>query len=291
MKSSSNKKAKVGIIGGSGLYDMDGFSNKRLLKIKTPFGEPSAPLILGEISGVPCAFLARHGNGHTVLPQEINVRANIWALKSVGVERLIGITAVGSLKEEIAPRHFVFPDQIFDLTHGRAATFFGNGIVAHTAFHTPFCLDQSKILFEKSKALGVSTHQGGTYLCMQGPLFSTKAESRFYKGLGFSVIGMTAATEAKLAREAELCYSLISLVTDYDCWKDGEEVSADIVTSVMHDNSKNAQKLLISAISDIAKRDPQCSCPQAMKHSIVTAPKAIKPSAKKKLSLIIGKYI
>ncbi len=290
MKSSSSKKAKIGIIGGSGLYDMDGFSNKRLVKVKTPFGDPSAPLILGEISGIPCAFLARHGNGHTILPQEINVRANIWALKSVGVERLIGVTAVGSLKEELPPRHFVFPNQIFDLTHGRAATFFGNGIVAHTAFHTPFCLEQSKIIFEKSVSLGINSHQGGTYVCMQGPLFSTKAESRFYKSLGFSVIGMTASTEAKLAREAELCYSLISLVTDYDCWKDGEEVSADIVTSVMHDNSKNAQKLLVSAISEIAKREAHCSCPEAMKHAIVTSPKAIKPAVKKKLALIIGKY-
>jgi 5'-methylthioadenosine phosphorylase len=201
------------------------------------------------------------------------------------------VTAVGSLKEELSPRHFVFPDQIFDLTHGRNATFFGNGIVAHTAFHTPFCPDQSKILFDKSQSLAINSHQGGTYLCMQGPLFSTKAESRFYKRLGFSVIGMTAATEAKLAREAEICYSLISLVTDYDCWKDGEEVSADIVTSVMQGNSKNAQRLLVSAIPEIAKRSARCSCPEAMKHAIVTAPKAIPAATKKKLSLIVGKYI
>ncbi len=285
------RRISVGIIGGSGLYDMQGFSNRRLVKIKTPFGPPSAPIVLGELSGVACAFLARHGQGHTILPAEINVRANIWALKSLGVSRVIAVTAVGSLKEELAPRHFVFPDQIFDRAHGRTSTFFGEGIVAHTAFDAPVCLEQSKIICEKSSELGISSHWGGTYVCIQGPLFSSRAESHFHRSLGLSVIGMTASTEAKLAREAELCYSLVSLVTDYDCWKEGEEVSADKVTHVMHDNSANAQKLLAAAIEKIANRNASCRCPSALKGAIVTDPKTLKPSVKKKLSLIIGKYI
>jgi 5'-methylthioadenosine phosphorylase len=288
---SKNKQPVIGIIGGSGLYDMQGFSNRRLVKIKTPFGPPSAPIILGSLSGVSCAFLARHGQGHTILPSEINVRANIWALKSLGVNRIVAVTAVGSLKEEMAPRHFVFPDQIFERAHGRTSTFFGDGIVAHTAFDAPICIEQSKIICEKSSELGISSHWGGTYVCMQGPLFSSWAESHFHRSLGHSIIGMTASTEAKLAREAELCYSLVSLVTDYDCWKVGEEVSADKVTHVMHDNSANAQKLLASAIGKIANRKASCRCPEALKGAIVTDPKAIKPAVKKKLSLIIGKYI
>ena len=290
-KNKDKNRCAIGIIGGSGLYDMQGFSNRRVLNIKTPFGLPSAPVILGELSGVPCAFLARHGKGHTLLPSEINVRANIWALKSLGVERVIAMTAVGSLKEEMAPRHFVFPDQIFDRTDARISTFFGNGIVGHTAFDSPICLDQSKILCENASALGISSHWGGTYVSIQGPLFSSRAESHFHRSLGLSIVGMTASTEAKLAREAELCYSLVSLVTDYDCWKEGEEVSADKVTRVMHDNSVNAQKLLLAALKSIAARKTSCRCPDMLKGAIVTDPKALTPALKKKLALIIGKYI
>jgi 5'-methylthioadenosine phosphorylase len=284
-------QAQVGVIGGSGLYQFEGLKAGRSIKIKTPFGGPSGPVFIGEIDGVRCAFLARHGAGHTLLPGEINVRANIWALKSLGVERIAAVAAVGSLKEELAPKHFVVPDQIVDRTKGRVSTFFGSGVVAHVAFDKPFCEAQSDILYSQARSLGITTHRGGTYVCMEGPLFSTKSESEFHRRNGWELIGMTAATEAKLAREAELCYSLIALVTDYDCWKTGEEVSSSQVVATMHANSANAQRLLAKSVSALAARPRDCRCAHALSGALVTAPKAMNKKTAAKLSLLIDKYL
>lgn len=284
-------RAQIGVIGGSGLYQLEGLKSGRSVKVKTPFGSPSGPILLGELNGARCAFLARHGAGHTLLPAEINVRANIWALKSFGVDRIAAVAAVGSLKEELAPTHFVFPDQLVDRTQGRISTFFGGGIVAHVAFDKPFCEAQSDLLHAQALGLGITAHRGGAYVCMDGPLFSTKAESEFHRRNGWELIGMTAATEAKLAREAELCYSLIALVTDYDCWKTGEEVSSSQVVATMHANAANAQRLLARSISAIADRPRECRCAHALSGALVTAPKAMNKKAAARLKLLIGKYL
>jgi 5'-methylthioadenosine phosphorylase len=283
-------RPKIGVLGGSGLYEIPGLSAIRTLKIKTPFGDPSGPVTIGELGGVECAFLARHGRGHVLLPSEINVRANIWALKSIGVERLIAVSAVGSLKEEMAPLHFVVPDQILDRTKGRPSTFFGAGIVAHVAFDRPFCGEQSKLLADTSRALGLTTHEGGTYVCMEGPQFSTKAESHFHRSLGASVIGMTAIPEAKLAREAELCYSMAALVTDYDCWKDGEEVSNEKVVQTMQANVANAIKLIAAVLPAAAKLPRNCKCQDALEGAIFTRHMDMDRKAAKKLELLIGRF-
>ena len=283
-------RPKIGVLGGSGLYDIPGLSAIRTLKIKTPFGEPSGAITIGELGGVECAFLARHGRGHVLLPSEINVRANIWALKSIGVERLIAVSAVGSLKEELAPLHFVIPDQIFDRTKGRPSTFFGAGIVAHVAFDRPFCAEQSKLLADTARTLKLTTHEGGTYVCMEGPQFSTKAESHFHRSLGASVIGMTAIPEAKLAREAELCYSMAALVTDYDCWKEGEEVHNEKVVQTMQANVANAIKLLAAVIPAAAKLSNDCKCQDALEGAIFTRPIDMDRKTAKKLELLIGRF-
>lgn len=285
------RPCRVAVIGGSGLYAMPGLKAAKPVAVKTPFGAPSGPIVVGELSGTRCAFLARHGAGHVLTPSEINVRANIWALKSLGAERLLAVAAVGSLKEEFAPRHFAFPDQLFDKTKDRPATFFGDGIVAHVAFDEPFCRDLQGSLHGLSTALGVTSHLGGTYVCMEGPQFSTRAESLYHQSLGFSVIGMTAVTEAKLAREAELCYGLVCLVTDYDCWKHGEEVSADKVVEVMHDNVAAAQRLLEKAVPAAAALPRRCRCGNALAGAIVTDPKRIPAKTAKKLELIIGRRL
>ena len=259
--------------------------------MKTPFGAPSGKILLGELDGVSCAFVPRHGPGHVLLPGEINVRANIWALKSLGVERIVAVAAVGSLKEELPPRHFVLPDQLFDRTQGRVPTFFGDGCVAHVAFDQPFCARQNSLVDAAAGELGIARQLGGTYVCMEGPLFSTKSESLFHKGLGFDVIGMTAVTEAKLAREAELCYSLIALVTDYDCWKTGEEVSSHQVVETMKANVIEAQKLLAVVVPRAARAARGCRCARALENAVVTNPKAIPPKTRKNLDLLIGKYL
>ena len=285
-------KAQIGVIGGSGLYQLAGLKGAKTVKVKTPFGSPSGPIMLGSLDGVSCAFVPRHGPGHVLLPGEINVRANIWALKSLGVDRVVAVAAVGSLKEELAPKHFVFPDQLVDRTlMSRPSTFFGDGIVAHTAFDQPFCEAQTDILYAKAQGLGLTTHRGGVYVCMEGPLFSTKAESEFHRRNGWDVIGMTAVTEAKLAREAELCYSLIALVTDYDCWKTGEEVSSSQVVATMNANVVNAQRLLEKSLAATAARKRDCRCAHALQGALVTAPKMMNPKTRAKLKLIIGKYI
>ena len=284
-------RAKIAVIGGSGLYEMKAIVKARKLLVKTPFGSPSGPILLGEVRGVPCAFLPRHGKGHVLLPSEINQRANIYALKSLGVERVVAVAAVGSLKEELAPRHFVFPDQLIDETKGRVSTFFGSGVAAHVAFDAPFCEAQSAVLYNHAKRMGLAAHRGGAYVCMEGPAYSTKAESDCHRRMGCSVIGMTACPEAKLAREAELCYSTVALVTDYDCWKEGEEVSTRMVLSTLLANVADAQRLLEGAIAELAALPRSCRCPQALDGSIITACEAMDRRAAKRLGLLLGKYL
>jgi 5'-methylthioadenosine phosphorylase len=290
MANTIKENVKIGVIGGSGLYDIPGLTSVRTIQVRTPFGEPSSVVKIGELGGVECAFLARHGRGHTILPSEINVKANIWAMKWLGVEKLLAVSAVGSLKEELPPLHFVIPDQILDRTKGRPSTFFGNGIVAHVTFDRPFCAGQSKLLAEKARGLNLPMSEGGTYVCMEGPQFSTKAESHFHRSLGASVIGMTAIPEAKLAREAEMCYSMAALVTDYDCWKEGAEVTNEQVIQTMHANVANAIKLLGEMIPAAAKRKRDCHCGKALEGAIFTAPHSMDPKAAKKLELLIGRF-
>ena len=284
------EQAKLGVIGGSGLYEIPGLQSVRTVKIKTPFGDPSGAITIGELNGAECAFLPRHGKGHVLLPSEINVRANMWALKSLGVERLIAISAVGSLKEELAPRHFVIPNQIIDRTKGRPSTFFGAGIVGHVAFHTPFCPDLSASLAAGAKNIGLTVHEGGTYLCMEGPAFSTKAEAALHRQMGCSIIGMTAIPEAKLAREAEICYAMAALVTDYDCWKEGEEVTNEKVVAIMHANVANAIRLLAETLPAASRLKRGCACGHALEGAVFTAPQNMDRKTAKKLELLIGRF-
>jgi len=283
--------AKIAVIGGSGLYEMRGILDVREVRVRTPFGAPSDAVILGTIQGVRCAFLPRHGRGHVLLPSEINGRANIWALKSLGVERILSVGAVGSLKEELAPRHFVFPDQLADETRGRKSTFFGGGVVAHVAFADPFCMATARALHEAAQRLDIVSHLGGTYVCMEGPAFSTRAECAMHRELGYSIIGMTALPEAKLAREAEICYATMAVVTDYDCWKEGEEVSTEKVVENLFANVANAQLLIQKALPSLAAMRRSCACAGALEGAVFTQPKMIRPAARKKLELLIGKYV
>ncbi len=282
---------RVGVVGGSGLYAMPGVTDAREVAVKTPFGAPSGPLLLGRLGGIDCAFLPRHGKGHVLLPGEINVRANMYAFKSVGVQRLIAVSAVGSLREELPPRHFVFPDQLVDRTKGRRSSFFGEGIVAHVAFDKPFCPEFSRTLHGVSESLGIPSHKGGTYVCMEGPQFSTRAESEYHRKMGYSLIGMTASPEAKLAREAELCYALAAMVTDYDCWKEGEEVSNELVVQNLHANIANAQRFLERAVAAAAALPRDCRCGYALDGAVFTAPAARNKKTAKKLDWLLGKYI
>lgn len=283
-------QSRIGIIGGSGIYRIEGLTKLQSHIMKTPFGAPSDAVITGELEGKACAFLPRHGRGHRILPGEINYRANIYALKSLGVKRIISLSACGSLKEEIRPRDIVMPDQFFDRTKGRVSTFFGNGIAGHVSFADPLCNDLSSILYREATSLGFRTHKGGTYICMEGPLFSTRAESNFYRSQGFSVIGMTNLTEAKLAREAEICYSSVSLVTDYDVWKVDEEVSLKKVIGNLNANSANVKKLLKSVLNKIPL-ECSCGCQTALQYAVITTPKAINYKTYNRLKLLIGKYI
>ncbi len=281
---------KIGIIGGSGVYEIEGIKILKELKIKTPFGLPSDKIRIGELEGVKVAFLPRHAVGHKIMPSEVNSRANIYALKKIGVEKIISISACGSLKEEIKPRDFVIPDQLFDRTKSRPSTFFGDGIVAHVGFAEPYCPHLRKILVETAKSLSIPVHDGGTYVCMEGPQFSTKAESKVYRSLGFSVIGMTNLPEAKLAREAEICFATVSLATDYDVWKEGEEVSVEKVMANMKVLTENVKKLVKSVIVKL-QGERNCFCKDALKYAIMTSPKAINTKTKKKLDLLVKKYI
>lgn len=281
---------KLGVIGGSGVYEIEGVEVVDEVKVKTPFGEPSDSIVIGKIDGILCAFLPRHGRGHRKLPTEVNYRANIWALKTLGVEKIISISACGSLKEEFKPRDFAIPDQIFDRTKTRQSTFFGDGIVAHIQFGHPFCENVRRVLKTTVEQMGISNHYGGTYVCMEGPAFSTKAESETYRKLGFSIIGMTAIPEAKLAREAGICYATVGLVTDYDCWKDhGEEVSAGEVMKVVHDNVANVKKLVKIAIPKLAGAACGCGCADSLNGAIMSKLDAKNAKTRKKLSLLLGK--
>ncbi len=286
------EQAQIGIIGGSGLYNMEGLSEITEVSVDTPFGRPSDSFIIGTLEGVRVAFLARHGRGHRILPSELPFRANIYAMKLLGVERIISASAVGSLQEQYAPTDIVIPDQFFDRTRGRISTFFGNGIVAHITFAHPVCEQLCATLEAAGKTLGgIRVHRGGTYLCMEGPAFSTLAESRLYRQWGMDVIGMTNLQEAKLAREAELCYSTLALVTDYDCWHpDHDAVTVEMVIEYLNKNSVNAQRLIREAVRLLATTARSCQCGSALKHAILTHPEAIPAEAKQRLAAIIGKY-
>jgi len=284
-------QASIGIIGGSGLYTMNGLSNTREIRLKTPFGEPSEAIVLGTLEEKRVAFLARHGRGHRILPSEINYRANIYAMKLLGVERIISVSAVGSLKEDLRPGEFLVPDQFFDRTKNRASTFFGDGLVAHVAFAHPTCGELSGVLAEACVHQAVKVHRRGTYICIEGPQFSTLAEAEVNRQLQFDVIGMTNLTEAKLAREAEICYATIAMITDYDCWHpDHESVTAAQIIATLNQNAENAQKVLRTAVREIPA-GRSCRCGVALQHALVTDMKLVPTTTKKRLSAIIGKYM
>jgi 5'-methylthioadenosine phosphorylase len=285
------QQAEIGIIGGSGLYSMPGFSDTREVRQQTPFGDPSDAYILGTLEGRKVAFLARHARGHKLLPSELNFRANIYGFKQLGVERIVSVSAVGSLKEEHKPLDFVVPTQFFDRTRHRVDTFFGDGIVAHIGFADPVCGEMAKVVQDACKAADVTAKLGGTYICMEGPQFSTKAESNVYRSWGADVIGMTNLQEAKLAREAEICYVTIAMVTDYDCWHPHHDsVTVEQIVSVLGKNAENAAKVVKAAVSAMPKAR-SCKCGRALANAILTDPSKIPAATKEKLQLIIGKYV
>ena len=285
------QQAEIGIIGGSGLYQLPGFSEAQEVEQQTPFGDPSDAYVVGRLEGRKVAFLARHARGHKLLPSELNFRANIHGFKQLGVERIVSISAVGSLKEEHKPLDFVIPDQFFDRTRHRVDTFFGGGVVAHIAFADPVCAELAGVVESACQKVGVVGKHGGTYLCMEGPQFSTRAESNVYRGLGMDVIGMTNLQEAKLAREAELCYITVAMVTDYDCWHPHHDsVTVDQIVAVLLKNADNATKVVRETVAAMP-RGRSCKCAFALAHAILTDPKKIPPATKKKLKLILGKYL
>jgi 5'-methylthioadenosine phosphorylase len=285
------KKAEIGIIGGSGLYAMPGLTSVREERVTTPFGDPSDAFILGELEGRSVAFLARHGRGHRILPSELNFRANLFAMKMLGVERILSVSAVGSLKEEHKPTDFVIPDQFIDRTYARVSTFFGEGIVAHVGFGDPVCATVASVFKKACDAVGVVGKSGGTYVCMEGPQFSTRAESNLYRGWGADVIGMTNLQEAKLAREAEICYATMAMVTDYDCWREGhDDVTVDQIVAVLHQNAENAAKVVRSAIAAMPT-EKSCACGDALKYAILTDRKAIPAKAGQRLAILLDKYL
>jgi 5'-methylthioadenosine phosphorylase len=281
----------IGIIGGSGLYDMAELTDREERRVETPFGEPSAPYVIGTLRGKRVAFLARHGIGHRLMPSELNFRANIFGFKTLGVEYILSASAVGSLKEEYKPMDLVIPDQFFDRTKGRISTFFGEGLVAHVGFAHPFCKPLSGIAYESAGKAGATVHKGGTYVCMEGPQFSTLAESNLYRAWGMDIIGMTNLQEAKLAREAEICYTTIALVTDYDCWHPShDEVTVDMIVANLVQNAKTAQQVIANSVEQLPF-DRTCECATALKHALITRPEAIPSEAKMRLAPIVGKYL
>ena len=285
------QKAEIGIIGGSGLYSMPGLTEIREESVTTPFGDPSDSFILGKLEGRSVAFLARHGRGHKLLPSELNFRANIYAMKALGVERIVSVSAVGSLKEEHKPTDFVIPDQFIDRTFLRKSTFFGDGLVGHVAFGDPVCATVAKSASEACAATGVVGKLGGTYICMEGPQFSTKAESNLYRGWGADVVGMTNLQEAKLAREAEICYATVAMVTDYDCWHPHHDsVTIDQIVAVLHQNAENAAKVVRATIAALPA-ERKCACASAAQFAILTQKDAIPQAAKDRLRLLFGRYL
>jgi len=283
-------KAQIGIIGGSGLYSMPGFEAVEEAEIQTPFGSPSDHYMLGTLAGRPMAFLARHGRGHCLSPSELNFRANIYGMKSLGVERIISLSAVGSLKEEHRPLDFVIPDQFFDRTRGRVSTFFGEGLVVHISFADPVCPQLAGVVAGACRAAGVHAKQGGTYLCMEGPAFSTKAESNVYRSWGMDVIGMTNLQEAKLAREAEICYVTVAMVTDYDCWHPHHDaVTVTDIIATLTKNAENACKVVAASVASMPS-ERACKCGSALSHAIITDRKLVPEATRKKLGILIDKY-
>ena len=283
-------KAEIGIIGGSGLYHMPGFQELEEVNITTPFGAPSDNYVLGTLSGHKVAFLARHGRGHRITPTELNFRANIYGMKALGVERIISLSAVGSLKEEHKPQDFVLPDQFFDRTRGRVSTFFGEGLVAHISFADPICPQMSAVVGEACRTAGVTVKQGGTYLCMEGPAFSTKAESNVYRSWGMDVIGMTNLQEAKLAREAEICYVTVAMVTDYDCWHpEHDAVTVNDIIANLVKNAENACKVVAQAVASMPS-ERVCKCGAALAHAILTDKSTVPAATRQKLGILIDKY-
>ncbi len=283
---------QIGIIGGSGLYDMEELSDREEVRLTTPFGDPSGPYLTGTLRGRRVAFLARHGAGHRLSPSELNFRANIYGFKLLGVERLFSASAVGSFKEELPPLDVVVPDQFFDRTQGRAGTFFGNGLVAHVSFAHPVCPDLADIAYESALSVGANAHRGGTYVCMEGPQFSTLAESRMYKSWGMDVIGMTNLQEAKLAREAEICYTTVALVTDYDCWHpEADHVTVDMIVGNLSRNAEVAKALIAEAVGRVPLGERGCLCADALATAIITNPAAIPDGVKRDLAPIISKYV
>jgi len=281
----------VGVIGGSGLYDIEGLTDVEEVELSTPFGAPSDAYVTGTLDGVRMVFLPRHGRGHRISPSELNFRANLWGLKKLGVSRILSVSAVGSMREDVAPGDFVIIDQFFDRTRHRGDTFFEDGVVAHVMFADPVCADLRATLLEAGRALGVRVHDGGTYLNMEGPQFSTRAESRIYRTWGIDVIGMTNLQEAKLAREAEMCYATVAMATDYDCWHDGhDDVTVEGILEIMNKNVGNARNLIRRAAPSVAPAPP-CGCQDALRHAIMTAPDRIPAEARTRLGLLIDRHV
>jgi len=285
------EKVRIGIIGGSGLYDMAELTGRTEVEVQTPFGAPSDKVVIASLEGRRVAFLARHGRGHRILPGELNFRANIYALKVLGVERILSASAVGSLREELAPMDILLPDQFLDRTRGRKSTFFGDGLAAHIAFGDPVCSELIDHVHASAGRAGVRTVKGGTYVCMEGPAFSTRAESNLYRSWGMDVIGMTNLQEAKLAREAEICYVTLALVTDYDCWHASHEsVSVEMILNYLQQNSRNAQKIIVESVRTLPEsRD--CRCGSALEHALITDPAAIPQETCARLEPIVGRYL
>jgi len=285
------EQVKIGIIGGSGLYEMSELTERAEITLETPFGPPSDNFVVGTVRGRRVAFLARHGRGHRILPGELNFRANIYAMKMLGVERILSASAVGSLREELAPQQVVLPDQFIDRTYNRVSTFFGDGLAAHIAFADPVCPELLEQVVRASRKVGINVVKGGTYVCMEGPAFSTRAESNLYRKWGMDVIGMTNLQEAKLAREAEICYVTMALVTDYDCWHDAHEsVTVDMIVGNLIQNSRNAQALIVQTIEDLADKRG-CGCGEALKNALITDRSAIPAETVSRIRHIVGRYL
>ncbi|MEE2963029.1 MAG: S-methyl-5'-thioadenosine phosphorylase [Acidobacteriota bacterium] len=291
MNPSQHQDVRIGVIGGSGLYDMDALQDREDVRVTTPFGEPSAPYVVGTLNDRRVAFLARHGHGHRLMPSELNFRANIFGFKTLGVEWILSASAVGSLQEEYRPLDIVVPNQFLDRTKGRISTFFGGGIVAHVGFAHPFCATLSEIATDAASQAEARVHRGGTYVCMEGPQFSTLAESRLYRSWGMDIIGMTNLQEAKLAREAEICYATLALVTDYDCWHEGhDDVTVEMIIATLTQNAVTAQRVIANAVARLPV-ERSCECASALGSAIITRPELISLALKQDLAPLIGKYV
>ncbi len=285
------EKVRIGVIGGTGVYQMEALTDVEEVRVKTPFGDPSEAIVVGTLEGQRVAFLARHGRGHRITPTELNTRANIYALKSLGVEWVISVSACGSMREDIAPRHVVIPDQLFDLTRGRTLTFFGEGLAAHISFAEPFCAELSQALYQAVKKAGATVHLGGTFLTIEGPRFSTKGESNIFRQWGVDIIGMTAVPEAQLAREAEMCYATMAHVTDYDVWHESEEtVTVEAIVKNLLANAEVAKSAIRNVVPEL-KGERTCGCVNALADAIITRPELIPAETKEKLKLLIEKYV